>query len=220
MICCIHQPNFIPYIWLFKKIQASDVCVFYDTAQYTKWDFHNRNSIVGANGKILLSIPVSVKLGQKINEVTFDVRVLQKFWKTIEQSYKKAPFFEKHKNSVESIFLYKGNNLSEFNIESIQSLCTILWIERKFKLTSELELDPELKSTDALIDICKKVWSQWYLSGDGGKNYIEEGKFLENNIELLYQNFHHPIYTQKWDTFIPYLSIIDCIFYNDTLPKN
>jgi len=55
-----------------------------------------------------------------------------------------------------------------------------------------------------------------YLSGIGGKDYLEENNFKPNSIKLMYQNFVHPVYTQlnmndKKD-FIPNLSIIDLIF--------
>ena len=40
-----------------------------------------------------MSLPVKVSLGQKINEVSFDNKILRKHWTTIEQSYKKAPYF-------------------------------------------------------------------------------------------------------------------------------
>ncbi|MBP9812779.1 WbqC family protein, partial [Candidatus Gracilibacteria bacterium] len=93
MICSIHQPNYIPYLGLFDKLKASDIFVFYDTAQYTKGDYHNRNTIKGPNGPILLSLPVQVSLGQKITEAKFDARILEKHKKSIQESYRKSAYF-------------------------------------------------------------------------------------------------------------------------------
>jgi len=83
MICSIHQPNYIPYLWLFDKINKSDIFVFYDIAQYTKWDYHNRNKIKWPNGEVLLTIPVWVSLWDTINEVKLNKKALQKHIKTI-----------------------------------------------------------------------------------------------------------------------------------------
>ena len=39
-IACLHQPNFLPWTKLISKIAASDVWIVYDSAQYTKTEFH------------------------------------------------------------------------------------------------------------------------------------------------------------------------------------
>lgn len=211
MICSIHQPNYIPYIWLFHKIKQSDIFVFYDIAQYTKGDYHNRNTIKWPNGEILLSLPVSVKLGQTIQETTFDNRILQKHLKTIKESYKKAPFFKENEAFLEEIYSYTGNSLSEFNIDTIIQISKKLWLQTKFVILSELIGNLASQSTDALIDICNLVEATEYISWAGWRSYIEENKFESAGIKLHYQDFHHPAYNQLWGDFVPYMSIWDLL---------
>ena len=62
-----------------------------------------------------------------------------------------------------------------------------------------------------LANLLKSVNASNYLSGDGAKAYLDEGIFTANNINLIWQNYNHPIYEQQFDKFIPYLSIIDCL---------
>ena len=50
-----------------------------------------------------------------------------------------------------------------------------------------------------------------YISGKGGKNYIDETLFQKSNIDLTYENFIHPQYSQLHGNFIENLSIIDLI---------
>ena len=50
------------------------------------------------------------------------------------------------------------------------------------------------------------------MSGQGGKGYINEDKFLENNITHRFNNFEHPKYLQSGHEFITKLSIIDATF--------
>ena len=212
MICSIHQPNYIPYLWLFHKINESDIFVFYDNAQYTKWDYHNRNKIKWPNWDILLTIPVQVSLWQKINEVNFNNKILKKHLKTLEQSYKKSEHFEEIIILLKSLFSYEWNSISEFNIKFIKEISNYLGIKTKFCILSELDFNLNSSSTDALVNICKIVWADEYISWAWWKNYIEEEKFLNNWIKLRFQEFEHPIYEQLWWDFISYMSIIDLLF--------
>jgi hypothetical protein len=197
---------------LYISIQESKTLYFYDTAQYTKWDYHNRNKIKCSNGEILLTIPVQVSLWQKINEVQFDIRILKKHLKTIEQSYKKAPFFDQYFPKIEELYSYSGKSLSEFNILLITELCKIMWIETKFLKLSDILPNLETQSTQALMDICEFIWADSYISWSWGRNYVEEDLFQQASINISYQDFKHPEYYQLWWGFLPYMSILDLIF--------
>ena len=212
MICSIHQPNYIPYIWLFHKINKSDIFVFYDSAQYTKWDFNNRNKIKWSNWEILLTIPVSVSLWDKINDVKFNKKILNKHFKTIDQSYKKSKYYNDVILLMKEVFTFETNSLSEFNINFIKKISEYIWIKTKFKTLSEFGVDINSSSTNALVEICKLVNSNMYISWSWWKNYLDESKFCEFWIELKYQEFIHPKYNQLWWEFIPYMSIIDLLF--------
>lgn len=72
-------------------------------------------------------------------------------------------------------------------------------------------------STERLVNICKKLGAETYISGIGGKEYMDEKLFEKNKINIEYQNFQCPTYSQIFDgEFIPNLSIIDLLFsYGD-----
>ena len=75
MTISIHQPNYIPWLGYFHKIQHADIFVFLDDVQYVKGTVANRNYIKGQNGeKVLLSVPVKLSKGafQKYNEIEID----------------------------------------------------------------------------------------------------------------------------------------------------
>jgi len=63
-----------------------------------------------------------------------------------------------------------------------------------------------------LINICKEVDADIYLSGFGGAKYQEEELFEEAGIKLKYYEFKHPVYPQLWQGFVPNMSIIDMLF--------
>lgn len=74
------------------------------------------------------------------------------------------------------------------------------------------ELNIKSKSTQALIDICKQVKTKLYVSGKDGRKYIDSKRFLDNQIEVTFQDYKHPTYHQKFKDFVPYLCILDLIF--------
>ena len=78
--------------------------------------------------------------------------------------------------------------------------------------SSELEVEGE--STDRLVNLCKAVGGDRYLSGPGGKRYLREGAFPESGLTLEYQQFKHPTYPQMFPKteFVPYMSIVDALF--------
>lgn len=56
-----HQPNYLPYPGLIGKILHSDKFIYVSNVQLEKKSWQNRNRIKGANGEIMLSVPVLTK---------------------------------------------------------------------------------------------------------------------------------------------------------------
>src|SRR5213596_233516 len=102
MKCVINQPNYNPWRGYFHQIQKADVFVFYDDVQYDKHGWRNRNRIKTANGPVWLTIPVrhkdNIATHQRIcdTEIVWSARWNVKHWRTIEQAYRNAPFFERY----------------------------------------------------------------------------------------------------------------------------
>ena len=68
------------------------------------------------------------------------------------------------------------------------------------------------KKTEKLVDICKKVGGTAYLTGTGSRDYLQEPLFEAEGIKVIWQDFKHPVYSQLYGEFIPYLSAIDVLF--------
>ncbi|MBU0579650.1 MAG: WbqC family protein [Candidatus Margulisbacteria bacterium] len=221
----IHQPNFLPWLGYFHKINNCDTFVYLDNVQYTKNSFQNRNKIKTPQGAQWISIPVLSK--GKFGQLTKDVEVnptekwKEKLLKTIEMNYKKALYFTEYFPKFQTILeKINSNKLSDICIEFLEWICQELAITTTRKKASELILSPDLKSTDLLIEICKINTGDIYLSGAGGSNYQEEAQFKLNNIKLIYSSFKYPQYDQLWKEFIPNLSVLDILFNCGAEAKN
>ncbi len=100
------------------------------------------------------------------------------------------------------------SHLAPLNIELIQKLAGRLGIDTELRLGSELEArdDPTLR----LVDLCRRLEADTYLSGAGG-DYLSTQAFADAGIELRVQRFAHPEYEQLYGTFEPYLSVVDLL---------
>ena len=65
-------------------------------------------------------------------------------------------------------------------------------------------------SNELLCSITLLAGGDSYLNGGGSLGYLDESIFYLNGINLIHQNFIHPVYKQnRIEDFIPGLSIID-----------
>ena len=96
MIVSIHQPQYLPWLGYFDKIERSDAFVFLDNVQFKKNEWQNRNKVKTDQRWQWLTIPVIHKFGQKINEVKINntVRWGKKHLTALLNHYSKAPFFK------------------------------------------------------------------------------------------------------------------------------
>ena len=154
------QPTFIPWLGYFELIYSSDIFVFYDTAQYQKSSWHNRNKVLNKNNEIWLSIPVKRRnLKQSLSDSKFDETKKKwrlKFSQTFVQAYSRHDHFHEMSWLASEICSSEQQSLSEFNIDLIQKICKVMGIEKKFfrakHLAEHLDFDGKrtLKSLLAL----------------------------------------------------------------------
>jgi len=196
MIISIHQPNFMPWLGYFKKINNSDIFVILDKVEGSKNSFLNRNLFSSNQCKntFWLGIPVSKK--EYKNNIK-DINAIDKSWIKKHTKY----FQLEHKNTKEKVFLnsvldiYKDTlekdtiNICLFNKRLIDAVCQTLGIQTKIVLASEIKnIDWSLKKQDLLIDIILKLEGKTYLSGKGADNYQNIKKYNEKGINVVYNN--------------------------------
>lgn len=214
MIISVHQPQYIPWLGYFDKIDKSDCFVFLDTVQYKKREYQNRNRVRTKDSWIWLTVPVNTKglSEQPLCDVMIDNDIdwAQEHNKSLKSWYGRASNFKEHYPFFQAVYEKKWERLIDLNIHIIKYLLNVLKIDTRICLESELGTTK--KSTDRIIEICKKLKADAYLSGAGGRDYMDEGLFAEEAVDLMYQDFRHPEYAQQFANFEPYMSIIDLLF--------
>lgn len=211
----IHQPEHMPWLGFFHKINMADVYVTLDNVQFRKDYFHNRNQIRAANGKTWITVPVKNKNAIQIIkdvEISYDHKWIKRYSNLIDQNYAKSPFYERYIHDLVSIIKNSYSYLCALNIDIIKFLLKNLGIQTKVVHACELQL-PHCKGPTAVNwHICKALNAKTYISGISGKEYLDETPFKKDNINVEYQEFHHPIYEQLYKPFVPLMSVIDLLF--------
>src|SRR6476619_508502 len=162
MICAVHQPNFLPYLGFFDKLYACDVFVLYDTAQFVKREFHNRNRIIGTHGEPQwLTVPVTVRFGQRISDVPIAGETQpfrDQHLRTLEYAYGHTPGASETIAAVTEAYAAHGEgSLVDLNVDLLDRVVALLGGGPRRVLASELGIDPTLRSTDAIVALVQAV---------------------------------------------------------------
>jgi hypothetical protein len=216
MKIAVMQPYFFPYIGYFQLVNAVDSFVFYDDVNYIKNGWINRNRILINKQPSLITLPLKQASSFRlINEIEISGSK-DKILRSIRMSYSKAPFFKDVFPMIETVLLTKTNLISELSIESIKSVCRYLNINTQFEIASrEFPRIESFDRSDRIISICKSRNASTYLNSIGGIDLYDSGYFEKNKIKLQFIKPNITIYDQFDEKFVPSLSIIDVLMFND-----
>ena len=211
----ILQSNYIPWKGYFDLINSVDEFIIYDSMQYTRRDWRNRNQIKTANGLQWLSIPVETKgnYTSPIRETKVaDMRWKAKHIESLRHNYSKALCFKDNFAWLESLLMeIKSLYLSEINLILMKAICEYFGIQTKISWDTDYGLIEG--KTQRLVDLCQKVGADEYISGPAAKSYIQEDLFNQANIKLTWFDYSdYKEYTQLYPPFVHNVSVIDLIF--------
>jgi hypothetical protein len=195
-------------------MQMSDVFVAFDTVQYNPRHEENRARVKGANGARWLTVPMRrVSREQRIVDTRIDD---EQPWRksamgVLQNLYADAPQYEKSIGEIEQVLQGPHETLTELDEASWEPALRRLSPRCDFHRASQLPVSgagPRL-----LLDICKHVDCDVYLSGPYGRDYIDVSEFGAEGVEVRFLDYEHPVYPQPHGEFEPYLSYLDMLFH-------
>jgi len=215
----IMQPYIFPYIGYFHLIESTEKIVFYDDVNYIKRGWINRNRILLNNSDFLFTISVEKASQNKlINEIKplIDSNFINKFFAQIETAYKKAPHYYAVVEMLKTVFSKQHDNISDLAINSITSVYQ--YLDKDIQWTKSSISSPEIKGmdkADRLIQITKNLGYQKYINAIGGKELYQKEYFNNKGVKLNFVKSQKIEYKQFNNDFVPWLSIIDILMFND-----
>ena len=192
MRAAIHQPMYLPYPGFFHKLSLADILVIMDDVQYDK-RFTNRNRILVPQGPMWLTVPIVKEdkfLPNSSVRINNSIEWRDDHWRKISLSYRNAPFYDLYADDLEETFQKEWELLFDLDLELLKK--SMQWLGLNLPMVRESELKVGGKSTERLINICKAVGADTYVSGRGGRNYIDSQQFEQQGIRLVYQEYPQP----------------------------
>jgi hypothetical protein len=218
MKLAIMQPYFFPYIGYFQLMNAVDKFIVYDDVTFIKKGWINRNNILAVGRLHRFTIPLkNASQNVLIKDLEFSIteKWKNKFLKTLAHSYFKAPFFDNTISIIENVFNTNSNFILDWHLKSFKLIKAYLNIDTKIVKTSRIYNNQDIKGQHRILDICLQEYTELYLNPIGGKELYDSQLFKKNGITLNFFKSETIKYSQFENKFIPNLSIIDVMMFNN-----
>lgn len=212
----IHQPDFLPWLGYFHRLLQADLFIALDHVQFvtgTSRSWTHRDMIKTPQGAKWLSLRVQkAPFGTPIQDVLLapGAEWRQDNLNLVRENYRKCPYFDEVFPRLEQLYAQPYQRMVEMNLASLDLLEEALDVKTPRMISSQME--PQGTSTAMLVDLLKKAGATRYISGQGARAYLDAELFEKAGIELVWQEFRHPVYPQGHGAFIPMLSSIDALF--------
>ncbi|GGX23399.1 WbqC family protein [Aquimarina muelleri] len=156
------HPSYLGPIAQYIAIVKSNTIVFENEDNYQKQSYRNRTYIYGANGKLLLTIPI--KHSQtKEKQLYKNVRIENDFkwqllhWKSLESAYRTSPFFEYYEDEFAPLFEKPKEFLMDFNYECMSIVLDSLQVDAPTSKTNIYDKKPtNILDSRHLINVKKE----------------------------------------------------------------
>lgn len=238
MIIAGNQSYYFPFLGYFQLINAVGRFTLYDNLDFSenRWVHHNRIKLL--NGDVFtISIPLANRASSTlIRNLTILDGEGNKNWrtktcKTIYDNYRRAPMFRRVFPLLESLIYYPVKSVSSLNANSITEICKYLNIDTTIQTDPDIYTDIELRLSDngyleseypdiakkdaRIIEICRFEGATTLYNSMGGVGLYKKEVFLKYGISVMFLKRKEITYRQLGESFIPDLSIIDVMMYND-----
>jgi WbqC-like protein family len=204
----IHQPAYLPYGGFFAKMLSSDLHIMLDTVLYSRQGFQTRNRIRGTQGKIWLTVPVHGTKTPTLDALTVDRQTnwSARHWRTLVTTYGKL-------GTVDLTWVreLKQEHFVDVAEACLVHLSTLLGISIPIIRASDLKPGTAEQDADQrLIELMTEIGGNEYVSGGGGRNYMNLERWRAAGIGVTFCDWRSPAYPQNPHTdFVPDLSVVD-----------
>lgn len=217
------QPYFFPYIGYFSLIKNTEKFIIFDTAQFIRHGWIERNRILKQeNGWQYISVPLlKHAMETKIKDICINNNEnwKDKIFAQIQHYKKKAPYFKQTTDVLRDALDIKTDSIVELNEHTLRTVCTYLGINFNCGIFSQMNLKiADVNAPDEwALNICKALGNiDEYWNPPGGIEFFDRSKYEKAGIKLYFQKVNILPYPQRRgpENIITGLSIIDVMMFN------
>jgi hypothetical protein len=129
--------------------------------------------------------------------------------RTIRQNYSRAAYFDAYAPELFSLLERPWEKLVDLNNTLLFFFLKALGLEKNIVLSSELGIGGT--SSVRLVSIITALGGDVFYEGTAGRNYLDVELFRQSGIDVVFQDYEHPVYPQLYNDFVPYLSVLDLL---------
>ncbi len=221
MHLAIMQPYFFPYLGYFSLIEATDHFVVFDTAQYIRKGWVNRNRILkkGEDWKYIGINIIKMPRETPICEITChpEYNICDKILRNLDYYYlKKAPYYHEVYSLIKRALDIQENRLTALLTNSLKETCSYIGIKFDYSIFSQsnIKIASVAHPGEWAFRISKSMGAKTYINPPGGKNLFSREQFESSGIRLKFIEPFLPPYYQGGNIYIEGLSIIDVLMWN------
>jgi len=214
----IMQPYFLPYIGYWQLLAAVDRFVIYDNIKYTKKGWINRNRFLRNGEDAYFTLPLKKgadHLAIVEREIAAEFVALE-WLRPLAEAYRKAPCFDQVFPVLQEIVQSSSRNLFDFLHHSLVVTARYLGIDTPIVVSSTLPIDHQLRAEARVMAICEAAGATRYINPIGAKaaGLYSLDAFTSRALELRYLQTRPVTYAQFDRSFVPWLSIVDVMMFN------
>jgi hypothetical protein len=216
----IMQPYFFPYLGYFSLIRATDKFISFDTAQYIRHGWVNRNRILHPKeGWQYIGVPlVQHRREATIEEVQIDHRQpwQNKLLGQLTHYKGRTRRYGEVLEVLRAGLSLETNSIAVLNLHLIATVCH--WMEIPFRgvawSATDLEIPPVDHPGGWAPAISLAMGAKAYYNPIGGRDLFRPEDFTQRQIEVGFLQMGDVRYSQGPRPFEPWLSIVDVMMFN------
>jgi hypothetical protein len=226
MKLAIMQPYFFPYVGYYSLIKNTDKFIIFDTVQFIRHGWIERNRILKPNeGWQYIQVPL-VKHNRDVLISELEIRNSDHWREKLKaqlQHYKKrSPYYAECMDVIDTCISLQTDSMVDLNEHILGVTCQYLNINFNSEIFSKMDIViDEVKEADEwALNITKAMGFDEYINPPGGQEFFNKEKYIQEEIELTFLGNNVQQYKQRRETFEPGLSIIDLMMFNDVSSIN
>lgn len=219
IIAASHQGHFFPWLGYLDKMARCDVFILNDVCQITLKSPMMRNKVLDTKGnwhyfKLSILKDNYMQLENRQIKLRCWNEDREKIEGLFRMCYGRSDYWEEIWGDIETdIFSKEYEYIIDAQMDTISYLKKCFGITTKIVRQSSLDCHEIASKSKKIVEKVKKTGANIYLAGNGAKKYLEPDVIEKSGIKLIFQNFFHPQYPQKFDGgFIGNMSSIDMLF--------
>jgi len=199
-VIAVHQPPYLAWFGLIDKIARADRFVVLDNVQYNSRAFQHRTLYSTDHGPKYLSLSVNSKGHRSQARKIFDMQLLDQtrsatHFTSLRHRYGKRPGWATVGPALEEVMCRPYTSLLSLNMALLELTLDLYAIATPLVLASELQ--GEGAKSELMLSLTQAAGGRCYLSGQGARDYMDETLFTAKGIDVVYQEFVHPEFSQS-----------------------